>query len=78
MSDTILATFDGKVFRPAQPVLLEPNTSVRLTIEPIVIPPEKPASFLQTAMAQRLEGPPDWATKRQNGLTCRSCGGTVQ
>ena len=62
MSDTILATFDGKVFHPTQPVSLEPNTSVRLTVEPIAGVPQKPASFLQTAMAQRLEGPPDWAT----------------
>jgi hypothetical protein len=33
MSTTIEATYDGQVFRPAGPVLLEPNTSVRLTIE---------------------------------------------
>jgi hypothetical protein len=62
MSDTILATFDGKVFHPAQPVSLEPNTSVRLTVEAITIPPGASASFLQIALAQRLEGPPDWAT----------------
>jgi hypothetical protein len=68
MSDTILATFDGKVFRPAQPVPLEPNTSVRLTVERIASPPEKPASFLQTAMAQRLEGAPDWATNLEKYL----------
>jgi hypothetical protein len=68
MSDTILATFDGQVFRPAQPVPLAPNTSVRLTIEPIANPPEKPASFLQTALAQRLEGPPDWATNLEEYL----------
>ncbi len=68
MSDTILAIFDGTVFRPTQPVSLEPNTSVRLTIEPIASPPEKPASFLQIALAQRLEGPPDWATKLEEYL----------
>jgi hypothetical protein len=33
MSTTIDATFDGQVFRPAGPVRLKPNTSVRLTIE---------------------------------------------
>jgi hypothetical protein len=33
MSTTIDATYDGQVFRPAGAVLLEPNTSVRLTIE---------------------------------------------
>jgi hypothetical protein len=35
MSTSIEATFDGKVFRPAGPVRLEPNTPVRLTIEPL-------------------------------------------
>jgi len=33
MSTTIEATYDGQVFRPAGPVLLKPNTPVRLTIE---------------------------------------------
>jgi hypothetical protein len=33
MSTTIDATYDGQVFRPAGVVRLEPNTSVRLTIE---------------------------------------------
>ncbi len=36
MSTTIEATYDGQVFRPVGPVLLEPNTSVRLTIEALV------------------------------------------
>ncbi len=61
MADTILATFDGSVFRPTQPVSLEPNTPVRLTVESLAAPPGRPASFLQTARALQLEGPPDWA-----------------
>jgi hypothetical protein len=33
MSTTIQATFDGQVFRPTEPVFLEPDTPVRLTID---------------------------------------------
>lgn len=46
MSQTIDAIFDGKVFQPAEPVELEPNTRVRVTIEPIVQGAENGASFL--------------------------------
>lgn len=33
MSTTVEATYDGQVFRPTSLVPLEPNTTVRLTIE---------------------------------------------
>jgi predicted DNA-binding antitoxin AbrB/MazE fold protein len=62
MSTTIEATFDGSVFRPVSPVDLEPNTTVRLAIEPLPAKVGKPASFLQTARSLNLEGPPDWAS----------------
>ncbi len=42
------ATFDGSVFRPDQPIELEPNTRVRL-IEPVKAPSEKSESFLRVA-----------------------------
>lgn len=61
MTKTIEATFDGVVFRPAEPIALAPNTPVRLTVE--TFPPAQPAgmSFLDTAHSLKLEGPPDWA-----------------
>jgi hypothetical protein len=59
MATTIEATFDGRVFRPTEPVSLPPNTTVRLTVEPL---PVRPTSFLRTARSLRLEGPPDWAS----------------
>jgi hypothetical protein len=59
MATTIEATFDGKVFRPTGPIALPPNTTVRLTVEPL---PDKPVSFLRTARMLNLEGPPDWAS----------------
>ena len=58
MDPTIEATFDGQVFRPSRPISLPPNTTVRLTVEPI---PDSPRSFLETARSLNLEGPPDWA-----------------
>jgi hypothetical protein len=65
MSTTIEATFDGDVFRPTGPVPLSPNTPVRLTVEKLPagpVAPGSPTSFLQTARALRLQGPPDWAS----------------
>ena len=63
MATIIEATFDGTVFRPTEPVALEPNTAVRLTIEPLPLQPRQPRSFLQTARALKLEGPPDWSAQ---------------
>jgi hypothetical protein len=61
MTTVIEATFDGIVFRPKAPVALEPNTQVRLTVEPLQAEPPRPGSFLQTARSLKLEGPPDWS-----------------
>jgi hypothetical protein len=61
MTTVIEATFDGAVFRPAEPVALKPNTSVRLTVEPLA-PPQEPTSVLDVAEALHLEGPTDWST----------------
>lgn len=33
MITTLTATYDGEVLRPDQPIELEPNTRVRITIE---------------------------------------------
>jgi predicted DNA-binding antitoxin AbrB/MazE fold protein len=61
MCKTIEAMFDGAVFRPAEPVGLEPNTRVRITVEPVAPAEERPASFLETARSLNLEGPRDWS-----------------
>jgi predicted DNA-binding antitoxin AbrB/MazE fold protein len=61
MAKTIEAVFDGTVFRPMESVALAPNTHVRVTIE-MVLPAEDAApSFLRTARALHLDGPPDWS-----------------
>jgi hypothetical protein len=61
MVKTIDALFDGTVFHPTEPVALAPNTRVRMTIE--TMPPAEghTASFLRTARALNLDGPPDWS-----------------
>lgn len=61
MVRTIEAIFDGRVLRPENPLALEPNTRVRITIETVEPSPEKRSSFLDTARSLNLDGPPDWA-----------------
>jgi predicted DNA-binding antitoxin AbrB/MazE fold protein len=63
MSKTLEAIFDGEVLRPDEPIELEPNTRVRLTIEPIDTSEQQPKSFLQTARSLNLQGPPDWSER---------------
>ena len=61
MTTTVEAVFDGEVFRPDEPLKLEPNTRVTLVVIPrddISAPSE---SFLDTAMSIQLEGPADWS-----------------
>ena len=60
MVKTIEATFDGSVFLPAEPIQLEPNTRVRITVETPLLSTE-PVSFLNTARSLNLEGPRDWS-----------------
>jgi len=61
MSRTIDATFDGNVFHPTQPVDLKPNTRVKIIVEEEPEASSGQTSFLQTASALKLDGPPDWS-----------------
>lgn len=61
MPRTIDATFDGTVFHPAQPVDLKPNTRVKIIVEAEQETDSGQASFLETASALKLDGPPDWS-----------------
>ena len=62
MSTTLHLVYDGKVFHPEEPVALTPDTRVRVTIEVVETREPKPQSFLKTARALHLEGPPNWST----------------
>ena len=61
MAQTIEAVFDGKSFFPSAPILLKPNTRVKIIIEPLLSEKDAPASFLQTARSLNLDGPADWS-----------------
>jgi predicted DNA-binding antitoxin AbrB/MazE fold protein len=62
------AIFDGTVLRPEEPIELRPNTRVRITIESVEPTEIQPLSFLQTARALNLQGPPDWSEKLEDYL----------
>ena len=68
MSQTLDATFDGNVFRPDQPIELEPNTRVRITIEPSPTSGQSAESFLRVARSLNLDGPPDWSSRLDDYL----------
>ena len=68
MVKTIEAVFDGQVLRPDDPLGLEPNTRVRLTIETVQPDARKTKSFLHVARSLNLDGPPDWAANLETYL----------
>jgi hypothetical protein len=69
MTKTLAAVYDGKAFLPEEPLNLQPNTRVRITIEAEPAPQAEGAySFLHTARSLRLEGPPDWSERIEDYL----------
>lgn len=68
MATEILASFDGKVFRPEEPLELPPNTRVRLRVEEARPELRPAASFLRTAESLKLDGPPDWSARLEEYL----------
>lgn len=63
MTKTLEAVFDGEVLRPDEPLELQPNTRVRITIEDTLSQETKRLSFLRTARSLNLQGPPDWSAR---------------
>lgn len=68
MGKPMSAVYDGEVLRPDEPLDLEPNTRVRLTIETAREHPEKKRSFLKTARSLKLDGPHDWSARLEDYL----------
>lgn len=68
MKKSIEALFDGKVFQPVEPPKLAPNTRVWIVIMTTKPTKAKSKSFLQTARALNLDGPPDWSSNIENYL----------
>lgn len=57
------ATWDGKVFRPREPLALPPNTDVMLLVETPRQKTGEPGSFFRFARSLNLDGPPDWSER---------------
>ena len=68
MGKPIEAVFDGAVLRPAEPLLLEPNTRVWIVVETMRPVETRSTSFLRTARALKLEGPADWSENLEHYL----------
>ena len=62
MTKTLEATFDGAVFRPDEPVELQPNTRVQIIVSVKPATEHEPKSFLRVARSLRLQGPADWSS----------------
>lgn len=58
---TIDAVYDGKVFLPNSPLLLKPNTRVRITIETVKVKRARKKSFLETAASIKIDLPSDFS-----------------
>ncbi len=68
MTQTLEATFDGQVLRLDEPLKLQPNTRVRITIEAEVPQAKRTRSFLRTARSLNLAGPSDWSARIEQYL----------
>lgn len=76
---TLNAIFDGKALLPEEPIRLEPNTRVHVTIKTIQKSEIKTHSFLQTARSLNLRGPSDWSDRFEDylyekGVNNNGCG----
>ena len=68
MTKTLHATFDGQFLRPDEPLPLEANARVLITVATLEEGASRPKSFLQTARSLNLEGPPDWSARLDDYL----------
>lgn len=73
MTKTLEATYDGEVLRPDEPLELEPNTRVQITIDTEPRRSTNGKSFLDTARSLNLEGPPDWSDRFEEYLYGTRC-----
>ena len=74
VTQTFEAIYDGKVLRPTKPLELEPNTSVRVTIEAPKVKRAKKKSFLEVIEALKVEAPPDWSENIEEYLQAEKRG----
>lgn len=65
MEKIFKATYDGEVFRPNEPVDLDPDTEVTVHSNG---KENRPLSFLQTARSLKLRGPSDFSSNLDDYL----------
>ncbi|MBL8113448.1 MAG: hypothetical protein JNK60_11215 [Acidobacteria bacterium] len=68
MSETVSGTYDGTVIKLDAPMNIDPNTRVRVTVEPVSSVPSRVPGFLETALRNQVVGPRDWATNIEGYL----------
>ncbi len=68
MIKTVEAIFDGEVLRLKEPLDLEPNTVVQVTINTAEDTERKPYLFFEVARSLHLEGPADWSERLEDYL----------
>ncbi len=61
MTKTLKAIYSGGVLKLDEPIDIEPDTSVLVTIELKDKKETNQKSFLQTARSLHLDGPVDWS-----------------
>jgi hypothetical protein len=68
LTTTVLATFDGEVIRPDEPLAIPANTRIRVTVEATEAKDATPGVFFRTARSLNLDGPPDWSSRLDDYL----------
>jgi len=61
MTQVLKAIYDGKVFRPEEPVEIPAHTSVNLFVSEARKKKGKPYSFFHYAASLKLKGPKDFS-----------------
>ena len=61
MTQVLKAVYDGKVFRPEEPVSIPAHTSVNLLVSEAKKKKGKPYSLFRAAAAMKLKGPKDFS-----------------
>ena len=61
VTQALKAIYDGKVFRPEEPVKIPAHSSVNLLVSEVKKKKGKPHSFFRLAASLKLKGPKDWS-----------------
>lgn len=69
VTQALKAIYDGKVFKPAEPVRIPAHTSVELVVHTAAKKTKRKAqSFLKKIAALKLQGPADWSENFEDYL----------